>query len=236
LDYARYSVFALDAGVPVHRLSGLRHGANIIAALSHIDPRAAVSVVDVGAHQGQWALACLKALPGSRVLSFEPVSEFFEQAQRRAAGHARWRVKHLALGSRTESQTITVQGQRSSFLPLSGSQFVDWMVGSEATKRSELVEVDRLDAALHREAVHSVDLLKIDAEGFEREILAGADQSLQNTRVVLIEVRFDELFTGAPLFGEIDEMLRKRWGFVLAHLKPCEGQCLWADATYVRSR
>ena len=78
-----------------------------------------------------------------------------------------------------------------------------------------------------------MDLLKIDAEGYEREILVGASNTLKHTKQILIEVRFYELFEGGPSFWEVHEMLGAQ-GFALMHLKPCKGQCLWADATYAR--
>jgi hypothetical protein len=126
-----------------------------------------------------------------------------------------------------------VQGERSSIKELAGGEFPEWVEGNRPSLGSETVNVDTLDRVLAERQFHPVDLLKIDAEGYEREILRGARETLKHTRQVLIEVRFYELFKGGPLFEEIHEVLTGA-GFSLMHLKPCKGTCLWADATYAR--
>ena len=53
-----------------------------------------------------------------------------------------------------------------------------------------------------------VDFLKLDTEGSEHEILLGASKQLENSILgVRVEVSFDHIFEGKPLFGTISDYL-----------------------------
>lgn len=53
-------------------------------------------------------------------------------------------------------------------------------------------------------------ILKLDVQGFELEVLRGAEKTLGNTVAVELEVEFQEIYKGQPLFGEISEFLVER--------------------------
>jgi FkbM family methyltransferase len=232
-DYSHYSALALNSGVPLHRLNTLRHAANLIAALPQLDLQGNTRIVDVGAHCGEWAVCCARLFPHGKIISFEPVTEYYEAAQRLASRFSNWKVMPLALGDQPGELPINVQGQRSSFRPLSGEEFEEWRKGNGRFQHRETVRVETLDHSLLAEDFLPLDLLKIDAEGYEIEILRGAEATLRQTKQVLIEVRFYPLFQSGSLFADVHQVLNDA-AFELAHLKPCKGQCLWADALYVK--
>lgn len=95
-----------------------------------------------------------------------------------------------------------------------------------------------------------IDLLCMDLQGAELDALAGAKRVLQDALFVHTEVKFIAQYHGQPLFGDVDQTLRKS-GFAfhtftgfgsrcLAPLAPSGdplnglNQWLWADAVYVR--
>jgi FkbM family methyltransferase len=233
-EYAYYGTHALDVGVPVWRLPAMRNAVNLIDALSRVHLGAPVRIVDVGAYRGEWAAACAKLFPKAHILSLEPVPEYYRKAASRASRFPRWEVLCKAAGPERGTRVIDVRGLRSSFKRITGEQFPEWASSTDASEGGRRVDVEPLDELLAQRNFYPVDLLKIDAEGFEREILLGASDTLRRTRQIIIEVRFYELFEGGPLFWEVHELLGAH-GFVLRHLKPCKGICLWADATYARS-
>lgn len=127
------------------------------------------------------------------------------------------------------------------------------------------VDVTRLADWAAEAGVTRFDYLKLDTQGTELEILQGAGALLDRTRCVDIEVEFNPIYRGQPLFADVDRFLRDR-GFVLwkltnlvhyshrdasnaamgevavcyddahRHLQPLHGgQLFWADARYVRS-
>lgn len=54
------------------------------------------------------------------------------------------------------------------------------------------------------------DFLKLDVQGGELDVLAGAESALKNIVVVHTEVEFAPLYLGQPLFADIDTFLRAR--------------------------
>jgi FkbM family methyltransferase len=80
------------------------------------------------------------------------------------------------------------------------------------------IELTTLDTWCESEAVERVDVIKIDTQGSELGVLEGADRILATVRAVEVEVEFNPLYQGVPLFSEIDRFLRER-GFVLWRLR-----------------
>jgi FkbM family methyltransferase len=79
------------------------------------------------------------------------------------------------------------------------------------------VEMTTLDEWMGDEGVPGIDALKLDVQGSELAILEGATHALGSVRLLEVEVEFNEMYEGQPLFGEIDRVLRNR-GFVLWRL------------------
>ena len=85
--------------------------------------------------------------------------------------------------------------------------------GARVTGETDVV-VSTLDQWRDEQGVGDIDSLKLDTQGSELDILRGAVRSLTNARHVEVEVAFNELFEGAPLFAEVDTFLRAH-GFAL---------------------
>ena len=97
------------------------------------------------------------------------------------------------------------------------------------------VPVKRLDDILTDFA--EISLVKIDVQGYEREVLQGATASLYKTIWLLIEVNFVTHYEQHILFAEVNARLVAQ-GFALAGLSaPFRkgGRVLWADALYRRA-
>jgi len=92
------------------------------------------------------------------------------------------------------------------------------------------------------------DYIKLDVQGAEGQVLAGALACLESALVVHTEVEFVPLYEGQPLFGDIDTTLRS-YGFMFHRMFPegrtlrdsgildrenTRSQQLWADAVYIR--
>jgi FkbM family methyltransferase len=122
------------------------------------------------------------------------------------------------------------------------------------------VATTTLDEWADRTKSNPIDVLKVDVQGAELDVLRGAERSLRSVRALELEVEFQALYVGQPLFGDVDEFLRER-GFILWRLRDIVhcgltpsrrdeasfiagdaveatrvgGQITWANAVYVRS-
>jgi FkbM family methyltransferase len=115
----------------------------------------------------------------------------------------------------------------------------------EVTER-RTIAATTLDEVV-RELGRSPDYLKLDAEGAELDILLGAKQALEATIAIEVEVEFNPIFAGQPLFTDVDAHLRGL-GWSLFGLRRNSwrrpqslvaghgggGQLIAADALYLR--
>lgn len=72
------------------------------------------------------------------------------------------------------------------------------------------IEITTLDELVKKKKVQPVDFLSIDAQGAELDIMNGASKMLKSSTIgILCEVEFAELYSGQPLFCDIQDRLRK---------------------------
>jgi FkbM family methyltransferase len=143
------------------------------------------TILDVGAHDGLLALP-LARLPGARVLAFEPLPAAF--ARLRAAVLAEYGAIPPHLELRPEALGATPGRLTLSVPVLEGVPQEQWAsmakdyggFDSVGTERHEVpvVTVDGM-------ALAGLQHVKLDAEGYEQEVLEGARETLRRCRPVL---------------------------------------------------
>jgi hypothetical protein len=67
-----------------------------------------------------------------------------------------------------------------------------------------------LDSLTKGTAFAQPDFLKLDIQGYELEVLTGAEQSIQSTEAILMEVNLLGIYENAPLFHETVEYMGRR--------------------------
>ncbi|MDQ4143471.1 MAG: FkbM family methyltransferase [Actinomycetota bacterium] len=210
-------------GFGIHPLADVR---KILAASVH-----GLIVFDVGANTGQTIRRVRDFFPEPVVHAFEPSEATFAVLQGRYGRTPEVHLNRVALGSVEEERPFFEHesSSMSSFLPLG-------LDGWGAVQKSSFVPVTTIDAYCHRRGIDQIDLLKIDTQGFELEVLAGATRVLGEGRVtfVLLEVNFAPIYEGSPSFHDLSTVLFEH-GFVLVslynlhHVKHRAG---WADALF----
>lgn len=140
--------------------------------------------VDVGAHSGAFTLVAT-AVPGVRVFAYEPCSATFRRLERNVEANSlseRVVLRRRAVGEshgRVEI-TTTLDTRNKVVVPQRGRDGAA-IVGKHPT---EPVEMVTLDAELA--AAETVSLVKIDTEGWEAGVVAGAEQILARWRPALL--------------------------------------------------
>lgn len=188
-------------GLHVYRTSP--HGYDDLADIGRTGAPVA-TVFDVGANVGQSALRFARAFPRARIHCFEPVATAFE-ALRGNVAHLPQVVCHrVALGPSCGQARIWLDDN---------NQKCSMVVH---TDRTQEVEVETVDAAAARLKVDRIDLLKIDVEGYEMQVLAGATGALAGGRIgfVLAEVSFHPDDARHTLFDSVRGFLMP-YGFRL---------------------
>ena len=76
------------------------------------------------------------------------------------------------------------------------------------------IRVRRLDDWAKENGLDVIDYMKVDTQGSDFDVLQGAGDLLTHMRCVQVEVMFNPMYLGQPLFADIDAFLRSK-GFVL---------------------
>jgi FkbM family methyltransferase len=156
-------------------------------------------VVDAGANVGLTALYFAWRFPAARVLALEPDPENFAQLCRNVAGEDRIEPVRAALWGREGRVRLTDPGQgawalRTEEIRGYGRGRREG-AGGECRDRGPVPAVT-LEALLASHGLDRVDVLKLDIEGAEREVLAGASAWMDRVRAVVVELH-ESLAPGA---------------------------------------
>lgn len=206
------------AGVDVVRHQPVPHH---LQRRAHLLRRFAPSLVlDVGANAGIYGRELRQVGYGGRIVSFEPLSAAYAALAAEAARDGRWEAVNLALGAAagTAELNVAANSWSSSLRPMLPAH-VDAAPDSRYVGR-ETVRVETLDAVFGRWAGADDRVwLKIDTQGHERDVLAGAAECLAHIQTVELEMSPVGLYEGEMLFTEMFDWLTAR-GFVCVHLQP----------------
>ncbi len=212
---------AVDAAQTFFRLFGLQisyfnPSNSEIALIDYLLSKYNIkTVVDVGANEGQFALKLLnKNYYKGKIISFEPVSSSFQQLLKNSQQASNWAVVQCAVGDSTGQVPINIsQNSVSSSLRKVNAHTVEAEAGT-AIVNTEMVSINTLDTLLKAHQWQNDLWLKIDVQGFEREVLQGASETLKQAKVVQIELAVIPSYEQSPYLEEIIATMRAS-GFLL---------------------
>ena len=195
-------------------------------------------VFDIGANTGQYSSDLRRLGYSNRIISFEPLKSAFDQLRNKSSKDDYWSVHNYALGNENCINTINVAGnsQSSSILEMLPSHF-ESAPGSQYIDKQE-IEIKRLDTVfdtfdIDREKI----MLKIDTQGFEKNVLDGASKVLDKISLIQLEMSIIHLYENETPFMEMISYLDEK-GFQLVSLENGfsdinTGQLLQVDGIFV---
>jgi FkbM family methyltransferase len=142
-------------------------------------------VVDAGANLGFMVLLFSGRVgPGGKVFAFEPSPIVFPRLEEVIEKNALQNVRSFNLGCGTAKKTETLVIPKSS----GNASIKRNQSGTAGAGREVRIEIDSLDSVI-LPLTERVDFLKIDTEGFEDQVLAGAEQLISRfLPVIYIEL------------------------------------------------
>ncbi len=224
-------------------------------------------LVDVGCRDGVPA-PWLSLGPNVEILGFDPDAAHCAELQAGWPGPGAAEFVPIALGARQESRTLhltRLMAASSLYLPIAGIWEDYPLLDALRPTGTSTVEVVDLDGYLRERGLASPDVMKLDVQGAELEVFAGAVGALGTVRAIDIEVTFEPMYEGQALFADVHAHLGaagfKLWQLdSLAHYPRTGdprtpprvganyydsvgeiariggGQLFWGQATYVHRR
>lgn len=196
------------------------------------------TVIDLGAHRGEFAQAALRVLEPRRVLLVEADPELADGLRRRYAGDARCEVAQVAVTDQSGPIQLRINEHRdsTSILPITAEAERQFELDMKELRQVEVPGVT-LDELFEQRSIDRVGLLKVDIQGAERQMIEGGTKALAAVESIYIEVCFEEFYEGSADFHELDRMLRER-GFKLRSFHEsmlgADGCMAYSNALYMR--
>ena len=198
-------------------------------------------ILDVGANIGQYGKLLRRLGYKGKIISFEPLSSAYSQLQAVSNQDSLWEVApRTAIGNEDSQITINISAnsQSSSVLNIldshldaaSNSTYVD----------SEKVKLHRLDTIALDYLKQDADsvFLKIDVQGFEKQVLEGATNILPQIKGIQTEMSLIPLYQGQLLYQEtialLDELGYELYSVIPGFADSKTGRLLQMDGIFFK--
>jgi FkbM family methyltransferase len=154
-------------------------------------------VIDIGAYEGYWTRDFLEVFPLAKVLMLE--------AQKS-------KEKYLA----KISQDLSNVSYQISLLSSEDGKVLKFYENETASHvnvtddtGSTVINSESLDSIIQRKQLQYPDFIKLDVQGYELEVLSGAEIALNNAEFCLLEVSFLDL-GNEPLLSDVVHFMNNR--------------------------
>lgn len=197
-------------------------------------------VLDIGANIGQYGRSLRTCGFTGHIISFEAVASVHARLVAATGGDSKWTVAPCCALGRVRGQlqiNLSDNSVSSSLLPMH-----DLHVRVEPDSRfvgTETVIIDRLEDVARPLLGPGRLMLKVDTQGYEEEVLAGAGSVLERACALQVELSVVPLYKGAPSLRRMLEVCEDA-GFALHGLMPgfhdpASGRLLQMDGLFIRS-
>ncbi len=171
------------------------------------------TVLDIGANTGQFAKLTRELLPLTRIISFEPLRQCFEQLKLQTSALSPFEAYPIALGE----QDLTTVMHHNEFSPSSSLLSMDQLHKEELPHTGKVaheeIQVRRLDGLSEHLQIIDPLLIKIDVQGYTEPVLRGGEQTVRRACAVVAEVSLQPLYRGEATFDQVHALL-SQWGFI----------------------
>jgi FkbM family methyltransferase len=185
--------------------------------IDFIENREIDLIIDVGANVGQFGESLRAGGYRGRIVSFEPIESAFQVLAGKAAADGNWEVHHCGLGAAAGEATLHVSELSvfSSILELTGAAGLhDSRTAVDHTEKISVRTLDQVAAGLAGKT-----LLKIDTQGYERQVIEGGRQTVPQMLGILMELPIIRVYEGEWQFHEALKFMADA-GFVPAQIQP----------------
>jgi FkbM family methyltransferase len=189
------------------------------------------TVIDVGVAFG--TIGLYEAFPDAHLVLIEPLEEYAD-AINRLVGRGEYHA--VAVGAEDRVASIQVDTEA----PWLSSVLTPTSNRPHASKplAERQIQMTTIDALWDKHRWAPPFGLKIDTEGYEDQVVRGADRLLEHTEFVIAEVSLAPRFTGSYSFAEFIDLMDAH-GFVVCDIleglkSSRSGRVIFLDALFLR--
>ena len=142
-------------------------------------------ILDVGANCGLFSALAAQRFPSARIYAFEPAPDLSILAKENLKDHG-CTVVQKAVADKTGKSTLFINKKSQQ----TNSIIRDAVAAVGEVSGEHEVETISLDDFVRIEGIDKIDVLKIDVQGAESAVLAGAVETLKKTHALIVEITF----------------------------------------------
>ena len=152
-------------------------------------------IFDVGAHKGESIKFFKNIFRSAEVFSFEPSPENFRELEL-VANDFGTKALNVAIGEVSDDVTFYQQdlSHLGGLLPINSNSKDSLGYAEKATNDEITVSCLTLNDVVNDFEIHSIDILKVDVQGFEVGVLNGGNDALLRTKLVMIEISLYDFY------------------------------------------
>ncbi len=190
-------------------------------------------VIDVGAAYGDFTRTCLRLFPDSSYLLLEPLEEYGGDLDLLVREHPKSTVIKAAAAAHQGVRNINIHPD------LVGSSFLlEPEEESDVNGTQREVAVTTIDAEVKSVAADGPVLLKVDVQGAELDVLAGASKTVESSEVLILETTLFNTFENGPVFHEVVAYMADRdfcvYDIIGNLYRPLDGALIQVDVIFVK--
>jgi len=199
-------------------------------------------IYDVGAHVGHTSRRFRELFPASQVHAFEPFRESFAQLEEYARGDPSVAAHEFGLGDSDGPRDFhsNPSSETNSLLATDERGPRTWRSGLLETREIVSAQFKTLDGVVSSLGTERISILKLDVQGAESLVMAGAAETCRRGKIDLI---YSEIIVQPTYVGQkrLDECLAVFYksGFDLYdfynHMRSPEGVLIQVDAIFIRN-
>ncbi len=179
-------------------------------------------VFDIGANKGQYAMGIMDAGYTNKIVSFEPLSSVHSIIEQESKKFENWKVApRCAIGAKKEEIEINISANSVSSTLL--NMLDSHIEGAPESKiiGKEKVQVFPLDEIGEGFTGNCKNIfLKIDVQGFEQEVLKGAEKMIAKAKGIEMEISLIPLYENQSwLLPQVLDYMQQK-GFQLTSIVP----------------
>jgi len=180
----------------------------------------ALNIIDIGAHKGETIDLFINNLNVKRIYSFEPNISLFTKLKSKKKLDNRVHLFNYGVGLIEKEDYLNIMEETSSstFHNLNyqsdyykrKKKIVSFLSKKDLIQKKQKIKIVNLSSFIIKKKIMTIDILKIDTEGYEYNILKGLKKNdFKKIKFVYFEHHYDMMINKGYKFSEINDLLVK---------------------------
>ena len=155
-------------------------------------------IYDIGSHVCEYGILFSKIYAQAKIFCFEANPNLINKSKNNIRNNKKIKLLNLGIGNKNISLNFNLNllnEKTSSFFKVnknSKNYKIKKLINNHLNKETK-IKMITLDKFISSDNP-CPDLIKIDVEGYEKEVLLGIKKNLNNIKIILIEFRLDNLY------------------------------------------